>query len=626
PLNTTPKSPTPQAPPSAADAPITLAPLSPPSPTQKAAPAASAAPVQAGPAENSFRALGFLALLSLAILLAMQQAASIYLPTLFTPSEIATATLYEKMLAAGQWLVPPHTDTLAAALPVYFWFIHLVDTLPYADAPYLFPLVSALSAFVALAGVYTLGLAVGFGNRVAFAAALILLSSLGFNTLAHFLSPHLFFAGLLAFSMACLYRGWVSRISYIWLALGFILAAFSTLTGGLMGLVIPLMGSLIFVVWRGSFRRAHQLDAVFGFTLLLVILAGWLGAIILLTGESTYLYTLTRQIFAPFLTPLWPPQDPWWLYFARLPMALAPWMLILLFIPWGRVCTTAWPKLKASRSALFGESSGAAWLWIALCLGGLYLTATSSKPCLAFVPLLPLAALLLAKALMNLPQANSRIFFLVLACMFALVAVGLGAFSIPLSLTFLSPYMSEFLLKALKNIHGLPIMAGVCAFAALILWKFTRRSLPGGALIVTVLLVTMLIQPAVLMVSPSLQGIVGEYQNSDTLTSPDVPTSTPPSPADLSAPMGTPAAETPPAALSPTENPVNPEIILQPKAAEPAVDAPEGAPIIPSAEPKPEIQPKIQPDAQPKPAPPAVSAPEAQPDNLRLTPPVPVQN
>lgn len=470
--------------------------------------APAAPPVKAGPAEHSFRLLSFFALFSLALILAVQQYTSIYIPSTFTMSELGFAGMYEHMLAANQWLVPPHLANMPAALPVYFWFMRLVDAIPYADGNFLYPLVSALSAFVALAGVYTLGLTTGLGNKVAFAAGLILLSCLGFTPLGHYLSPDLLFAGTLAFSMACLYRGWINQLSYVWLALGFALAGISTLTGGLMGLVIPLLTSLGFVVWRGSFRRGHQLDAVFGFALLLVVILGWLGAIILLTGESTYLYTLTRQIFAPFLVPLWPPQDPWWLYGLRLPVALLPWVLVILFVPWGCVCATAWPSLKASRN----EKSGSAWLWIALFTGCLYVSATSIKPCLAFVPLLPFAALLLAKALLNLPEGRSRGFFLLLALGFAVVAVLLAALSLPFGLAAISPYIPAPIIKALESAQGLPVMAGVCALGALVLWKGTRRALPAGALLVTVLLATMLVQPASLMLSPSLMDVMGANQ------------------------------------------------------------------------------------------------------------------
>lgn len=552
--------------------------------------------LSAGPAEHSFRLLSFVALFSLTLILAVQQFTSIYTPTVFTGSELGFAFLYENMLASGQWLTPPHLADIAPALPVYFWFMRLVDAIPYADASLLYPLVSAFSAFVALAGVYSLGLATGFGNRVAFAAGLILLSCLGFSPMAHYLSPDLLFAGTLALSMACLYRGWISQNAYAWLALGFMLAGISTLTGGLMGLIIPLFTSLGFVVWRGSFRRGHQMDAVFGFGLLLVTIFSWLGAVILLSSEGEYLYSLSRQIFAPFLGPLWPPQDPWWLTLVRIPVALLPWVLVVLFVPWGRVCATSWTSLKLSRT----EKAGSAWLWIALFVGCLYVSITSSKPCLTFVPLLPLAVLLLAKALLNLPQTNSRFFFMLLALGFAVMAIVLGALSIPVTLAQLTPYIPVHLIKPLHNIQGLPIMAGVCLIGAGVLWKGTRRSLPAGSLLVVVLLMTILIQPATMMLSPSLQGVVGDSVPSgrveadtaaapttenavEQTTAPTTPSTTldaAPTPVAPLAPMGDVTTPVAPATPNEAGAPSKAVIPVQP-------EAPDAAPIapIPTVEP-----------------------------------------
>lgn len=602
--------------------------------TTDAAVKADLPPVTAGPAEHSFRLLGFVSLLSLALILALQQAASVYFPTLFTPSELNTATVYENMLASGQWLVPPFAEGLLPSLPAYFWFVRLVDALPLVDASYyLYPLVSALSALVALGGTYALGCAAGFGNRVSFAAGLILLSSLAFGVMGHFLSFDLFFAGLLALALACLYRGWVSRLSYVWLALGFALIGIATLTGGLIGLVIPLLTSLVFVIWRGSFRRAHQLDAVFGFALLLIILLGWLGAIILLTGENTYLYTLTRQIALPFLLPLWPPHDPWWLYAARLPAGLLPWVLVLLFVPWGRVCGGAWTTLKASRAPLPSESTGAAWIWTAFVIGFAYLTITSNKPCLAFTSLLPLAALLLAKALLHLPQPNSRGLFLLLSVLFALAALIASALSLPFAQSALNAQLPEAALKALETVEGLPVMAAVCAFAALVLWKFTRRSLPAGALLVTVLLATMLVQPAVLLLAPSLEGLMGSTQETR-----QAPQAIPPAslqhlidPAKSADPANPAIESKQPQSPSATESPS-----AAPEATEPSAVPEVEAESLPPAVPAPVIPPhgdiRDKDAAAEQAADPAAAIPDAmqtapkadQPaDEPRLTPPVP---
>ena len=531
-------------------------------------------PAKPGIAENSFRAMSFLAPLFLAVLLLLQTAAGIYFPSLYLPSEVATAGIAAQTTHFGLWLTPEMAGQ-TAMLPGYFWFLGgLKALLDMAEGVFpalgnlpagtiLFSLAACIAAFVTLAGTYALGKATGLGRGTAFAAGLMLLSSLGFVPLAHFVSPDLLQAGVMAFALACLYKGWTKNLSFVWLALGFLLTGLSALLGGLPGLLIPLVASLLFLCWRGTLRRGHRLDAVLGFGLMLLAVLGWLGAVILLTEESPYMQSLVQQLLLPLTPPLWPPQDPWWLIGALLCLALAPWALVVLFVSWGRVLSGAWTSLKTSRT----ESSGTAWLWICLVFGLLLLTINTIKPWLAVVPLLPPAALLLAKALLRLSPGRSRLFFLLTAAGFLLLAIALGVCSIPPALEALAAYLPAPLPAALKVANGLPVLAVICAAAAMVLWKLTNRAYPGGALAVTVLLATILIQPATLMLSPSLNGVVGErikivsdtqpppIPTSETSKTPEAPPAPPLTPAEsqtaspkMATPLIAPAApETPPA-------------------------------------------------------------------------------
>lgn len=474
-------------------------------------------PAKPGIAENSFRAMSFLAPLFLAILLLLQTATGIYFPSLYLPSEVSIAGIAAQTAHFGLWLTPA-TAGQTAMLPGYFWFLGgLKALLDMAESAFpalgylpagtiVFSLAACIAAFVALAGTYALGKAAGLGRGTAFAAGLILLSSLGFVPLAHFVSPDLLLAGVMAFALACLYKGWTKNLSFVRLALGFLLTGLSALLGGLPGLLIPLLASVLFLCRQGTLRRGHRIDAVLGFSLMLLTVLGWMGAVILLTEESSYMRLLAQQLLLPLTPPLWPPRDPWWLIAATLCLALLPWLFVILFVSWGRVLSGAWSSLKASRT----EGAGATWLWICLICGLLLLTICTIKPWSAMIPLLPPAALLLAKALLRLSPGRSRLFFLLVAAGFVLLALALGVCSIPPALEASAAYLPAPLPAALKAAEGLPVLAAICAAAAVVLWKLTNRAYPGGALTVTVLLVTILIQPATLMLSPSLKGIVGE--------------------------------------------------------------------------------------------------------------------
>ena len=469
------------------------------SPASPAPPAPPA--LKPGMAENTFRAMSYLGLLFLLLFLLVQTAAGIYFPSVFWPAEARLAEAYEAMIRSGQWLTAPPTAALPATLPGYFWFMGLVDAVPMLPDPYLLPAVAGLSALVALVGVYVLGLCTGLGNRVSFAAGLILLSSSGFVPLTHWVGPDMLLAGLLALSLGFLFKGWVSSSSFLWIGLGFVLAGLAALVGGLPALWIPLVGSCVFILWRGTLRRAHKLDAVLGFGLLLLCLTGWVGAVIIKGAEKAHvLQPLSQQLLTPLLPPYWPPLDPWWQGLALLGLGLLPWIFIPLFVSWGRVLGNALTDLKASRK----DKSGAAWLWITLGVGVLLLVGSSTKPHFMAVPLLPLASLLLAKALLGLSATGSRLFFLFLAVLCLLGGIALAAVGIPAAFDMARGHLPPALAEILAASAGLPALGAILLLAALTLLKLTNRAHPGGALAVFVLLITMMVQPATLLTAPSL--------------------------------------------------------------------------------------------------------------------------
>jgi len=462
--------------------------------------ASISAKVQPGFAEGCFNALSYTAFLALPFLLLVQFAVgfSALTPWLL-PQEARFAEAYELMAASGHWLMAP-----AALPPAWFWVLRLLNTVPYVDGPVVYTAGAAFSAVLTLLATWFLARSAGYDRRTAFASGLALLSCLAFPVLAHRVGPELLFTGLLTLGLACLLRGWNNDRSFLWLPLGCICVALAGLTNGIFGIMLPLFGSLVFLAWKGIFARINRMDSLVGFAILLSLPLAWLGATTLFGPDDAQLRALCAQLIAPFLPPYWPPKDPIWFYAAVLPLALVPWILVPLCVSWSNALARPLARLASTRK----ENSGSAWIWIHLAAGLLLLSVMNAKFCLNMLPLMPLLAIVLGKAVVNLPPVNSRAFFLVLASLFGLAALALGLASLAQLWPQLQSLVPLPYPKAVAAMQGLPVLAGICLVVAFVLWKLVDRRFPGPCLLVCAIAITALCLSALRLTSPGMQDII----------------------------------------------------------------------------------------------------------------------
>lgn len=585
-----------------------------------------AAPVPpAGRAEKFFQTLCCLGPLVLLAVLAAQAWPDFWQgwrgDALYCPAEVRNIQIFLHAQQDGQWLAPgaglatESAAGLAAQWPGFTWFLaSLAALLPPA---LLFPLSGALAAALALLGVWGLSRAAGFGSKAALAAGLILLCMPIFAPLAHFTGPAALAAALLLFSLICFCRGWQAQRAWFYLPAGFVLAGLAGLTGGLFHLLLPLLASALFLLWRATFRRAQALDALTGFVLLLLLLALWLGGIILWTNAEGYmqgLFATVRQWHGPVTAR-------WWLPLSVAGLGLVPWIGVVVCVSWQRVLRSAWSDLKASRA----ERAGSVFVWISMvlaCLLSLFMPMAqlqSVAVCLAC-----LAAPLLGKALLRLPHLGSRLFYLIAAlCLLhagmALVAASFG-FSLDWMARFFSWPLSPEQREMILGLKALPVLGTLCLLAAVTMTRFIRRDHPGGALLFCTLVAVILTQPAALMLAPELAALPEAHlsrlqdirmptmpENAVTPAAPATPQEegTPPVPAAPEATLPDQASDQARENAAPA-----PEPTAQPEAARP-----ETQPETPQAvEPLPETAREAGPEQTTAPAP--AATPEAVPQPL----------
>ncbi len=474
-----------------------------PEETEKKAEEQPAPPEQPLPvmgfAAKAFTHMSKLTPLYLILLFVLHIFASTWLPSVYFPIELAHVEIYTQMQASGQWLIPPVSEALGASLPGYYWFMALVDLLPIPDSIYL-SVLSAIAAFIALCGIYALGICTKVGKNATFASGLLLLSCPLFLIFMHMVGPEMLTAGFFSLSTALLFRGWTKDNAPFSFIFGFLFLALATFTGGFLPLWTSLIASLLLILWRGSLHRAHQLDAVIGFGVLVLSFALWLVLSILGSEHATALDGIMIQAITPFTPPYWPIPMPWALLF--LGIGLLPWILLPFFASWFSILGKAFSHLKASRT----ENSGPTWLYLIAVISMAFVVFQKNDALFTVIPLLPIWGVILAKTACHLSRVGSNIYFLLLALCLLVGGICITIMSIPSTALYWTPYLSEDLARVLSSLKGLPLLSAVFILTALLLVRFTKRTFPEGALMVMALFSVLMVHPMTFFVAPSLVG------------------------------------------------------------------------------------------------------------------------
>lgn len=467
---------------------------------------AAMTPPQPTAAQKFFEAASRVGPFFLLLLLLAQAWPAFMGNALYCPHEAESILIFNQTSQSGLWLAPAAPGL--AHWPVYHWYLAGMRSLVEMAGPgfsyLLFPVAALAGALICLMSVWTLARVAGLGAQAALAGGMILLSAPLFVPLAHFTGPESLATALTLFSLALLCHGWQKTHAWVSLPAGFVLAALAGLTGGIFQLMLPLVASVFFLSWRGTFRRAQGMDGVAGFVLLLLLLACWLGGVMLWQQPEGYLKFLGERLI------LWPwPSAKWWLPLLVAAAGLLPWAAIMACVSWVRVLRTAPADLAASRK----ERSGIAFLWISLAVACV-LSLAAYDPASAALTIICLAAPLLGKALLRLSGLGGRLFFIFAAlCLLhagmALAAAGFGPTLDWMGGFFkfsLSPEQREMVL----GLKALPIIGSMCIVAAVLLSRMVRKGAHGGmggALLICAVIAVLLAQPGTMLLGPQLKAV-----------------------------------------------------------------------------------------------------------------------
>lgn len=452
---------------------------------------------------NSLSWLGLPVLLALTALMCVAEIATVR--TLWFSDEVRHADVYMRLLGGDYLALSLNGLSYPDKPPLYFWFLQWLDISGglLVEPPLLFFLGTALSAVFFVGATWLLARATGHDRRESFAAGLLVIGCLFFAGLAHYPRMDLLFAAVIVLSLVCLYRGWIKASAPLWLTAGFVLAGVAALIKGPLALAFPILSSILFLILRGTPSRLNGRDGILGFALMLLMIMGWATALYF-AGHADYLREIIGPQIAGRMVNAWHHAAPWWYYLAALPLVCLPWIFLALFVNWWAAAKSLPEAWKNRR-----ENGGRMWLWIVFLSGFALLSAVSGKIAIYLLPVLPALAIVAAHALLKLSPGRSRWFFMSVGIFLTILGLALALVQVA---PYLLPYLPETWTTSLpaiaraymENTRGLVLMGLVAMVFGIALLRFTRRSLPGGALLLTTLGIICLMQPYALVVAPSL--------------------------------------------------------------------------------------------------------------------------
>ncbi len=391
---------------------------------------------------------------------------------LVKPDEGRYAEIPREMTASGDWLTPRLNDIKYFEKPALQYWATAAAYKLFGEHEWTARLWSALTGFLGVALVYFTGRRL-WGAEAGLYAAAVLASSLLYVLIGHLNTLDMgvtFFMGLsLAGFLLAQRPSAGSGENRLWMHVTWAALAFSVLSKGLIGLVLPgavlVLYTLIERDW-GLWKRLHLLS---GLALFLAISAPWFIAVSLANPEFFHFFFI-HEHFERFLTKVHHRYQPWWSFVPVLTLGILPWITLMV-----DALARAWqgdtggPKdFKPQRFLL---------IWSAFIF--LFFSASSSKLPSYILPIFPALALLIG---VRLTQVSTRALFWMLvpiavlagaALLLSPFAVAFASAEVPVELyrTYAQWLAAAALVWLLGSLLGLYLLkkerrrAGILAFS-----------------------------------------------------------------------------------------------------------------------------------------------------------------
>lgn len=348
------------------------------------------------------------------------------------PDEGRYAEIGRWMLQSGDWLIPRLNGLPFFHKPPLLYWLEALSLATFGIHPWAARLVPALHAGLMLLVVYLTARRVG-SEHLARRAAVMLGTSLAFLAGGQYVNHDMMVATWISVAIGCFALAFLAgdKPDPQLARIGFIACALGILSKGLIGVALPGLVLLIWLIWTGQFKKIKSLPWFSGLGLFGVIAIPWF---VLAEQKVPHMlsYIFGTQQFERFTTATFNNNRPWWFYIVCLLIIFFPWAFFALAqkirgFPTKNIATptaSAEAVEQAAQPTFPPAVISLCWIWVVAIIG--FFSFPAAKIVGYALPVIPPLAMLATAGWQTIMghRRHERQIFLILCVVN--VALGLG--------------------------------------------------------------------------------------------------------------------------------------------------------------------------------------------------------
>lgn len=234
----------------------------------------------------------------------------------------------KEMLIAKDWISPQIYGRYWYDKPIFYYWELMISFSVFGFTEIAARIPGAVFGMLGVLFTYDFTSKV-YSQKTGFLASLILISSFEMWLLTHSVLTDVTLFLFMSMSVAYFYLGYTRNKNYYYLC--YITAALSTLTKGPVGLALPGLACVIFLLYKKDIKELLKVKLISGIILFLIITSSWYGTMYGIHGNDFLLNFFGVHNYLRATVSEHPAQNVWYFYILMFFVGFAPWSFFLVY-------------------------------------------------------------------------------------------------------------------------------------------------------------------------------------------------------------------------------------------------------------------------------------------------------